>query len=135
MAHEMSDYIDSVKESLTDAQYKEGMELCQKIFTQNEKKLYTMTFLRPYTFEDDHCDDADCMDSKFFIAFTKASSLVLLTEEQAKTIEEEHLYHANAETMKAFIDLDVFRAFPRDNEELGSELEWYEFPVISLTRE
>ena len=131
MAHEISDFIDDIKECITDAQYKNGMELCQKFFQKTEQKLYTMTYLRPYTFEDDHCDDIDCVDSKFFIAFTKATSLILLTEEQAKTIQEEHVYHTDDKT-KSYIDLDVLRSFPRDNEELGSEIEWYEFPVLSL---
>lgn len=133
MAHDISNFLDEIKESITDAQYKHGMELCQTLFKATEKKLYTMTYLRPYTFEDDHCEDMDCVDSKFYIAFTKATSLVQLTDDQAKTVQDEHLFHAPSEQLKAFIDPDVLRSFPLDNEELGSEIEWYEFPVISLT--
>lgn len=132
MAHSISNFLDEIKESITDAQYKQGMELCQELFKETEKKLYSMTYLRPYTFEDDHCDDSECLDSKFYIAFSKVTALIQLTEEQAKTIQEEHTFHAKDEILMSYIDQDVLRSFPRDNEELGSEIEWYEFPVISL---
>lgn len=134
MAHEMSDFIDSVKESLTDAQYKEGMELCQKIFTQNEKKLYMMTFLRPYTFLEDHCEDEECLDSKMMISFTKVKSLVQLTDEHAKRIQDANLFLGNEEEMGAFIDVDVLNSFPNDAAEIGNDFHWYEFPVLSLER-
>ena len=134
MAHEMSDFIDSVKELMTDAQYKEGMELCQKLFNQNEKKLYMMTFLRPYTFLEDHCEDEECLDSKMMISFTKVKSLVQLTDEHAKRIQDANLFLGNEEEMGAFIDVDVLNSFPNDAAEIGNDFHWYEFPVLSLER-
>lgn len=133
MAHEISDFIDSVKESLTDAQYKEGMELCQKVFQQKEaaEKLYRMTFLRPYTFADDHCEDEDCMDSKFMIAFDKVSSLILLSDIRAERIKEESLFRGLKSELEEFIEPDVLHAFPN---EFDNEFEWFEFPVLKLER-
>lgn len=136
MAHEISDFIDSVKESLTDAQYKEGMELCQKVFQKNEQeeKLYKMTYLRPYTFADQHCDDEECIDTKFLIAFKQITSLVLLTDRRAERIREESLFRGPRQDLEEFIEPDVLHAFPNDNEELGSEIEWLEFPVLKLEK-
>lgn len=136
MAHEVSDFIDSIKESLTDAQYKEGMELCQKVFQKNEKeeKLFRMTYLRPYTFADDHCDDEDCVDTKFMIAFKQATSLILLTDRRYERIVEESLFRGPKDELEQFIEPDVLQAFPNDNEDLGSEIEWYEFPVLKLEK-
>jgi len=136
MAHEISDFIDSIKESLTDGQYKEGMELCQKVFhkTEQEEKLYRMTYLRPYTFADDHCDDEDCVDTKFMLAFKQASGLILLTDRRAERITDESLFRGTRNEMSQFIDPDVLQAFPNDNEELGSEIEWLEFPVLKLEK-
>jgi hypothetical protein len=133
MAHEISDFIDSVKESLTDAQYKEGMELCQKIFQKKEaaEKLYRMTFLRPYTFTDDHCEDEDCMDYKFMIAFDKMTSLILLSDARAERIQEESLFRGSKEELDQFIQAEVLHAFPN---EIDSEFEWFEFPVLKLER-
>jgi hypothetical protein len=34
--------------------------------------------------------------------------------------------------MKPFIDLQVLRSFPADMADLDSDIQWYEFPVISL---
>ena len=130
----MSDFIEGIKESLTDAQYKEGMELCQKIFLkkQSEQKMYTMTYLRPYTFLTDHCEDIDCMDNKFCLAFSKITGNVMLTDRQLERIKEENVFRGTKEQLETFIDIDVLRSFPDDNESLGSEIEWFEFPVISI---
>ena len=131
MAHEVSDFIDSIKESLTDAQYKEGMELCQKVFRKNEseEKLYRMTYFRPYTFADDHCDDEDCVDSKFMIAFDKVSSLILLSDARADRIREESLFRGSKSELEEFIEPDVLHAFPTETD---SEFEWFEIPVLRL---
>lgn len=133
MAHEISDFLDSIKEVMTDAQYKEGMELCQKIFKKREveEKLYRMTFLRPYTFAEDHCDDEDCMDSKFMIAFDKVSSLILLTDARAARIREESLFRGTPQELDEYIEPDVLHAFPN---EFDGEFEWFEFPVLKLER-
>jgi hypothetical protein len=134
MAHEISDFIDSVKESLTDAQYKEGMELCQKLFKskETEEKLYEMTYLRPYTFMDEHCDDEDCLDTKFLVAYNTIKSLILLTPARAERITEQSVFRGPKEELEHYIDPDLLRSFPNENEELGSEFEWFEFPVIKL---
>jgi hypothetical protein len=135
-AHDISDFIDSIKENLTDAQYKEGMEICQVVFTKKKEgsaeKLYRMTYLRPYTFVDDHCDDEDCEDMIFRISFTKVVALVKLSDTRVERIRTDHVFYGSDEDMKPFIDLQVLRSFPADLAELDSDIQWYEFPVISL---
>jgi hypothetical protein len=132
MAHDVSNFLDSIKEKLTDSQYKEGMEICQKVFNQKEDKLYRMTYLRPYTFVASHCEDEDCVDSKLMVSFEKATGLVRLSDNRAERIREEHVFLGTEEDMKNFIDISILRSFPDDRDELDSELNWYEFPVISL---
>ena len=135
-AHDISDFIDSIKEHLTDAQYKEGMEICQSVFKKKEaltaKKLYNMTYLRPYTFLDDHCEDEDCDDMMFRIAFNKVTSVIMLSDIRAERIRADHLFFGSDDDMKPFIDLQVLRSFPCDMADLDSDIQWYEFPVISL---
>jgi hypothetical protein len=136
-AHDISDFIDSIKEHLTDAQYKEGMEICQNVFKKKEEeenveKLYRMTYLRPYTFLDDHCDDEDCEEMVFRLAFTKSVALVKLSDSRVERIRTEHLFCGTDEDMEQFIDIEVLRSFPGDLADLDSEIKWYEFPVISL---
>lgn len=133
-AHDISDFLDSVKESLTDAQYKEGMEMCQKIFKEKEvkEKLYKMTYLRPYMFMDDHCEDEECTDMKFCLTFEKHTGLVKLTDERVQRIKDTNLFLGSDEEMKSFIDIDVFQAFPCSQLELDQEMTWHEFPVLNL---
>ena len=133
-AHDISDFIDSIKDSLTDAQYKEGMEICQKVFHKKEEtdKLYMMTYLRPHTFIDDHCDDEDCDDMKFLIGFNKVSNLIRLSDERAERIKYHNVFSGTDEEMKQFLDLDILLAFPCDASQLDSDFQWYEFPVLSL---
>jgi hypothetical protein len=132
MAHDISNFLDSVKERLTDAEYKEGMEICQKVFHTKEDKLYRMTYLRPYTFITSHCEDEECMDSKLLVSFEKAYALVRLSDNRAEQIREEHVFLGTEEQMNDFIDVNILRSFPEDREDLDSDLNWYEFPVISL---
>lgn len=137
-AHDFSDFIDSIKEHLTDGQYKEGMEICQSVFNKNKEKeassekLYRMTYLRPYTFIDDHCDDLDCEDMIFRIAFTKVEHIVKLSDARVERIRSNHVFYGSDEDMKPFIEMQVLRSFPSDMAELDSDIHWYEFPVISL---
>lgn len=134
-AHDISDYIDSIKEHLTDAQYKEGMEICQTVFQAKKppfEKLYRMTYLRPYTMMDSHCEDEDCDDMKFLVCFTKVSSLIRLSDARAERIKDDNLFAGSEDEMKQFIDVDLLRSFPCDSAELDSEIHWYEFPVLSL---
>ena len=135
-AHDISDFIDSIKEHLTDAQYKEGMEICQSVFTKKKEasaeKLYRMTYLRPYTFVDDHCDDEDCDDMIFRIAFSKVVALVKLSDARAERIRTDNMFYGSDDDMKPFIDLQVLRSFPADLADLDSDVQWYEFPVISI---
>jgi len=132
--HAVSDFIDSIKESLTDGQYKEGMEICQAIFKQREatEKLYRMTYLAPHTFASDHCDDEDCDDRTLQITFTKKTGLVHLTDARAAQIRTSHVFSGRTEHMKDFIDVDVLMAFPIEGDDIGMPLEWFEFPVLSL---
>ena len=134
-AHDISDFIDSIKEHLTDGQYKEGMEICQSVFKKKEasaEKLYRMTYLRPYTFADDHCEDEDCDDMTFRIAFNKVVALIKLSDARAERFRTDHVFYGSDEDMKPFIDLQVLRSFPADMADLDSDIQWYEFPVISL---
>lgn len=125
MAHGVSDFIDSVKELLTDAQYKEGMELCQTLFNEKkeEKKLYVMTYLRPYTFVS---GSEDSPENKLYLAFNKATGIIQLDEDELESIKEESLYRGEIEQ---FIDKDALQSFP---DEYEMELEWFEFPVIDI---
>jgi hypothetical protein len=132
MAHEISNFIDSVKESLTDAQYKEGMELCQTMFNESAIKLYKMTYLRPYTFADDHCIDEECNEIKFFLSFEKKTGLVKLPDERVARIMDTNLFLGSEKEMDSFINLDVFHSFPCDKLELNQEMTWHEFPVLKL---
>lgn len=132
--HQVSDFIDSIKESITDAQYKQGMDMCKEIFEQKESetKVYRMTFLRPYTFMDNHCEDHHCQNFKLLVSFVKTESLVRLDKKRYEEILESNLFLGSIREMKDFIDIEVLRSFPTDQEDLGTELEWYEFPVLNL---
>jgi len=135
-AHDISDFIDSIKEHLTDGQYKEGMEICQSVFTKKKEasaeKLYRMTYLRPYTFVDDHCDDEDCDDMIFRIGFTSVMHIIKLSDARADRIRTDHVFYGSNDEMKPFIEVQVLRSFPSDMAELDSDIQWYEFPVVSL---
>jgi len=134
MAHEIANFLDSIKDTLTDGQYKEGIELCQKMFNETEDKIYRMTYLRPYTFIASHCDDEDCIESKLLIGFKKAVGLVQLSDNKAERIREDNLFYGTDEQMSDFIDINILRSFPDDQEDLDCLLHWFEFPVISLER-
>ena len=129
----LTDFIDSIKEKLTDGEYIEGMNMCKKVFDKKERenplKLYRMTYLRPYMFMDEHCDDEDCDDMKYCLSFERTTSLVQLTDRGAARIRETNLFLGDKEEMSAFVDVDVFHSFPNEFDE---NMEWYEFPVITL---
>jgi len=132
IAH-LTEFIDTIKEKLTDGEYIEGMNLCKKVFdakeTVSELKVYTMTYLRPYMFMDDHCTSEDCDDLKYCLSFQRVTSLVRLTDRGAARIRETNLFLGDKKSMKAFIDVDVFHSFPNECDE---NVEWYEFPVLAL---
>lgn len=131
----MSDFIDDIKESLTDAQYKQGMEICQALFKQKEEKLYKMTYLAPYTFASDHeCEDEDCEMRSLKISFTRKTGLILLSDRSAERIREKRLFLGSDEEMKSYIDIDVLKNFPVEADDIGMPLEWFEFPVLELER-
>lgn len=125
----MSDFIDSVKESLTDQQYKEGMELCKTVFEakKREKKLYKMTYLAPYTF---HADGEGYTILR--IAFQKKTGLVQLNEHDVKFIEHHHRFTGDEGNLESFIDTDPLNCFPLESDSLDGVMEWWEFPVLSL---
>jgi hypothetical protein len=129
MAHEISDFIDSVKESLTDQQYKEGMELCKKVFEKKklEKRLYKMTYLAPYTFR------AEGEDFPILrIGFEKKSGLVQLNEFDVKFIQMYHKFTSDEGNLENFINTDPLHCFPLESDSLDGIIEWWEFPVVSL---
>ena len=129
MAHEISDFIDSVKESLTDQQYKEGMEICKKIFEKKKlvKSLYKMTYLAPYTFRADG-DGYPILR----IGFEKKTGLVQLNEYDVKFIEKEHRFSSDEGILDSFICTDPLMCFPLESDSLDGVIEWWEFPVLSL---
>ena len=130
----LTEFIDSIKEKLTDGEYIEGMNMCKKVFDKKEVesnlKLYRMTYLRPYMFMDEHCENEDCDDVKYCLSFERVTSLVRLTDRGAARIRETNLFLGEKSDMKAFIDVDVFHSFPNEFDE---NMEWYEFPVLSIT--
>jgi len=130
--HALSNFIDSIKESITDAQYKEGMDLCKTAFDtkESEEKLYRMTFLKPYTFASEHCED--CHESKLYVSFAETTALVRLNDRRAERIMEKHMFLGSSEEMKSFIDVNLLQCFPEDQEDLGLDFEWFEFPVLKL---
>ena len=130
----LTDFIDSIKEKLTDGEYIEGMNLCKKVFDRkaSNKKLYEMTYLCPYMFLDDHCDDEECDDMKYCISFERKTALVRLTDARAERIRTTNMFLGEEDEMKTFIDIDLFKSFPNDVEDLGTNVEWYEFPVLKL---
>lgn len=131
--HAMSDFIDDIKESLTDAQYKQGMELCQTLFKQKQEKLWRMTYLAPFAFVADHdCDDVDCDMRCIKISFTRKTALVQLTEVNARRILEKNMFLGTAEEMKPYVDVDILKNFPVEADDLGMPMEWDEFPVLAL---
>jgi hypothetical protein len=129
MAHEISDFIDSVKESLTDQQYKEGMELCKKVFEKKklEKKLYCMTYLAPYTFK---AEGEDFPIMRF--GFEKKMGLVQLNDYDVKFIQAEHKFSGEEGSIESFIDTNPLRSFPCESDSFDGIMEWWEFPVVSL---
>jgi hypothetical protein len=131
--HVMSDFIDDVKESLTDAQYKQGMEICQTLFKRKEANLYRMTYLSPFTFTTDHdCDDIECDIRTLKISFVRKTALVRLTGEKAEKIREKNLFMGSDDDMREFIEVDVLKCFPVEADDVGMPFEWFDFPVISL---
>jgi hypothetical protein len=129
----LTEFIDSIKEKLTDGEYVEAMNMCKKVFDKKQRenplKLYRMTYLRPYMFMDEHCDDEHCDDVKYCLSFERATSLIRLTDREAARIRETNLFLGERDEMKSFIDVDVFHSFPNEFDE---NMEWFEFPVLSL---
>lgn len=122
----MSDFLDSVKESLTDMQYKEGMELCKKIFEEKklEKKVYKMTYLAPFTFRSEE-DEFPVLK----MGFEKRSGLVQLSEAGVQFVRTMHKFSIDEGDISQFITPDPYQSFPCENEEY---IEWIEFPVLAL---
>jgi hypothetical protein len=129
----LTEFIDSIKEKLTDGEYIEAMNMCKKVFDKKERenplKLYRMTYLRPYMFMDEHCDDEHCDDMKYCLSFERSTSLIQLTDRGAARIRETNLFLGDRDEMKSFINVDVFHSFPNEFDE---NMEWFEFPVLSL---
>jgi hypothetical protein len=123
---ELANFIETIKESLTDAQYKEGLELCMKAYN-SEEKLYRMTYMRPMVFREGHCEDCD--EVRTYVSFTKCTALVLFGNERAERVRSSNLFKGTFEEMESFVHLDVLHAFPED---LDIDLEWFDFPVVGL---
>lgn len=130
---EFSDFIDEIKEKLSDAEYKIGMEMCQKLFKQEkpEEKLYKMTYLSPIVFSDHHdCEDDDCVHHRSLnIGFIKKTSLVKMKPDRAESILEENCY--TGDDIEDFIDTSVLQHHQEYDIEIP-EFEWDTFPVLKL---
>jgi hypothetical protein len=68
----------------------------------------------------------------FRIAFNKVVALVKLSDARAERIRTDNMFYGSDEDMKPFIDLQLLRSFPSDLADLDSDIQWYEFPVISI---
>lgn len=88
--HELSDYIDDIKETLTDAQYITGMNICKKMFHDDEgtKKPYLMTYLQPVYNMVCESDDEEDGDSPGEIHFEleRRKAIVFFNIKQADMI-------------------------------------------------
>lgn len=128
-----SEFVEEIKEKLTDAEYKKGMEMCQTLFKQEkpELKLYKMTYLSPVVFSDHHeCEDEDCVQHKSLnIGFIKKTSLIQLKPDRAESILEENCY--TGDDIEDFIDVSVFQHHQEYEIEVP-EFEWDTFPVLKL---
>ena len=130
-----SEFIDEIKESLTDGQYKQGMEMCQTLFKQErpEMKLYEMTYLYPIVFSDGHtCSDDECAiehSRSLNIGFDKKTVLVKMKPSRAEEIMEENCFMGD--DIGDFIETDVL-GHHHEFEESIQEFEWATFPVIKL---
>lgn len=129
----LTEFIDSIKDKLTDGEYIQAMNMCKKVFDKKQRgenlKLYRMTYLRPYMFVDEHCEVEGCDDLKYCLSFERVVSLVQLTDGGAARIRETNLFLGDRDEMSSFIDVDVFHSFPNEYDE---SMEWFEFPVLSL---
>ena len=130
-AHAISNFLDTVKEKLNDAEYKEGMELCKTAFetTTKVQKTYNMVYLRPST---ELFLEGDCTcECEIGIGFDLASNLVQLTDSQAECINKHHCYNLY-QGQDNFVERDVFKSISAvvGNEHL---VFWKEVPVISIT--
>ena len=130
---QFAEYIEDIKESLTDGQYKQGMDLCQTLFKKEvpEEKLYRMTYLCPLVFSDLHaCSDEECMHGRSLnIGFEKKTALVRFTPDRAAEINEEKMFLGDG--IEEFIQEDVL-ANHQEYEEDIPHFQWDTFPVLRL---
>jgi hypothetical protein len=68
----------------------------------------------------------------FRISFTKVTHIIKLSDARAERIRTDNVFYGSDDDMKPFIELHVLRSFPSDMADLDSDIQWYEFPVISL---
>jgi len=132
-AQQFAEYIEDIKESLTDAQYKHGMEMCQALFKKEapDEKMYKMTYLFPIVFSDLHaCSDEECMHGRSLnIGFEKKTALVKLSAERAADIQDQNLFLGDG--LEDFIQEDVL-ANHQEYEEDIPHFQWDTFPVLRL---
>jgi hypothetical protein len=130
-----AEYVEDIKESLTDAQYKKGMDLCQELFKQVEpdEKLYRMTYMCPSVYSDWHtCEDDECIHSQnrcLNVTFTKKTAYIKLKPELAEEILEDNCFRGD--NIGDFIEVDVLGNHQEYEEDIP-EFEWDTFPVLKL---
>ena len=128
MAHEVSNFLDTVKEKLSDAEYLEGMNLCKKVYEKKAKKnVYRMVYLRPHTsvFPEDP-------GYSIGIGYHVATTLVQLSIKDVEVINKYHCYNLFTTEDSEIVDSCVFRGV---GEIVGNEVlvTWMEVPVISIS--
>lgn len=134
-SRQFSEYIEEIKESLTDGEYKKGMEMCQTLFNKEkpEMKLYEMTYLCPIVFSDGHsCDEEECVmehSRSLNIGYEKKKSLVFMKEARAEEILEENCFIGD--DIDDFITTDIL-GHHHEFENTIQEFEWATFPVLKL---
>lgn len=130
-----AEYVEDIKESLTDAQYKQGMDLCQELFKQVEpdEKLYRMTYLCPSVYSDWHtCEDDECIHAQnrsLNITFEKKTALIKLKPEVADEILEDNCFRGD--NIRDFIEVEVLGNHQEYEEDI-QDFEWDTFPVLKL---
>jgi len=128
-----SEFVDEIKEKLSDAEYKKGMEMWQTLFKQEkpDEKLYKMTYLSPLVFSDNHdCGDEDCVHARSInIGFVKKTALVKMKPERAEEILEENCFVGD--DIEQFIETTVLAHHQEFDIEIP-EFEWDTFPVLKL---
>ena len=89
-AHDMMAWFDDNKLSLTDKQYKDGVDLCHKNFnkTETETGFYMLKYWRPIVKE----DDDDQLFVRYVVRYTKVDAYVKISKETRDAIVKDGVW-------------------------------------------